>query len=101
MTPPFFVASARLSRAEATTIGSVGVRVVLDGDRHLEVVELGRVLPRDPADVLRREVPDLAVDDLLRPWPGGVAVGVVGLEEDVLDADALPLRERGRVLDRA
>ena len=60
-----------------------------------------RVAPRDPLDVGRREPADLVGDELLGVRPGRVAVRVVALDHDVVDADDVALDERRRVLDGA
>ena len=46
-------------------------------------------------------MPDLVVEQGLGVGPGRVGVRVVGLDQDVVDADAVALLETGRVVDRA
>ena len=62
---------------------------------------LRRVLPGELAHVVGGEAADLRVQDLLGVGPGAVLVRVVGLEQHVVDADAVALLEPGRVVDGA
>ena len=66
---------------------SVGVRVVLDRHRDGMLVEPRRVLPRHLSDDRLWQPADLLVDCALGVRPRRVAVGVVGLEKDVVRAD--------------
>ena len=60
-----------------------------------------RVLPRELADVVGGEAVELVAEDRLGVGPGAVLVRVVGLEADVVDADAVALLEPRPVLDGA
>src|SRR6185437_1391384 len=80
---------------------SVGIGVLLDGDGDGVAVEHRSVLPGDLPDGVRRQVADLPVDHRLGVRPGGVDVGVVGLQQHVLGADAVDGAEGGGVLDGA
>ena len=74
----------------------------LSGGRQRVAEDPGRVLVGDRRDLGVGQDP--AVDLLehgLGVGPGAVAVRVVGLEADVLDADDVPGRDRRRVVDRA
>ena len=58
------------------------------------LVEPGGVLPRYLSDDVIGEAADLLVDGALGVRPCGVAVRVVGLEQDVVRTDTLVLDER-------
>src|ERR1700736_1473995 len=70
----------------------VGIGLNSGGNRML--VEPGGVLPRHLSDDVIGEPADLLMDGALGVRPGGVAVRVVGLEQDVVRADPLVLDER-------
>src|SRR5690348_6851892 len=85
----------------ACSLMSELLRIGLHLGRDGVAEEAGRVLPGQLADVAGGEVADLVAQDRLRVGPRAVLVGVVGLEEDVVDTDAVPLVEAARVVDRA
>src|SRR5262249_11788323 len=74
--------------------GSKRVGIGLDGGRKRMPLERGRVLPRHLSDDVIGEPPELLVNGALSVRPCGVAVRVVGLEQDVVRADPLILDER-------
>ena len=71
-----------------------GVGIGLDCGWHRMLVEPGGVLPGDHSDDVTGESADLLVDGALGVRPCGVAVRVVGLEQDVVRTDPLVLDER-------
>src|SRR5215218_7453021 len=77
-------------------------RVGVFGDRggNRMLIEARRVLPCHFSDDRCGKTIDLLVDLLLGVWPRGVAVRVVGLEQDVVRADPLMLNERRLILHR-
>src|SRR3954466_3071419 len=76
---------------------SVGVRVTLNGFGHRVPEEASGVLPGDLLDVLGREALERLTDDLLRVRPGAVEMRVVGLEQEMVDADAVTQDEGRRI----
>src|SRR5204862_5001146 len=64
-------------------------------------VEGGGVLAAHGAALGDGDVAPCGVDDGLGVGPGGVAVGVVDLHHDVLDADGVAGVDGGRVIDGA
>ena len=63
--------------------------------------QTSRVLVADLGDPVGRECAEDVVEELLAVGPGAVAVRVVGLEHDVVDADGVTRGDRRRVVDRA
>ena len=63
--------------------------------------QLRRILVTDLRDLVGRKLAKDVGEDALRIGPGAVAVGIVGLEHDVVDADGLASDQRGRVIDGA
>src|SRR5690242_18295149 len=63
--------------------------------RHDVAVELHGVLPADLALVFDREAGQVLLQHRLRVGPGGIGVGVVGLDDDVVDADDVGRLEPG------
>src|SRR3954452_5181323 len=65
------------------------------------VEQLRRVAPRPALDLVAREAADLRPHDLLRVGPRAVLMGIVRLQQDVIDPDAVALLEAGDVVDGA
>src|SRR5262245_47461261 len=63
--------------------------------------ELSGIEMRHHPQLVGGDVPPELLDDGLGLGPGAVAVGIVGLHHDVLDADAVARVDRRRVVDRA
>ena len=59
------------------------------------------VLAGELADLVSGEIAEPVVEQELDVGPSGVGVGVVALDHDVVDADAVTKRERRRVVDGA
>src|ERR1700722_5047542 len=77
---------ASLSRSER-------VGIVLDRGGNGVLIEPGRVFPRHLSDHRLGRPADLFMDDALGVRPRGVAVRVVGLEQDVVCTDPFVLDE--------
>ena len=66
-----------------------------------EVEQLDGVAAGDLVHDLGVEVAEQFVSDFFRAWEGPVAVGVVGLEEHIVDADLVEQLHASRVLEEA
>jgi uncharacterized membrane protein YraQ (UPF0718 family)/YHS domain-containing protein len=76
-----------------------GERVGVVGERPAE--QSGGVLVGQLAELVGGQVAPAPADDLLGVGPSGVAVGIVDLHHDVIDADPVAGVDGGRVVDRA
>ena len=64
-------------------------------------VEMRRIFMGDHADLVGRKIPEHVLHDLLGIGPGPVAVGIVGLEENIFDPDSVTGGDGGRIVNHA